>query len=241
MMKLSSIFNLGVAIVLVVPAMTLQSGGARSLEESLKSTVAALERFAGVEQRLNANDATAIADVLASTEPPLADDRTRDARRDELRDALNRLQSELDAVDPAAAARATSAAPVAARASESREASTAAVESDRAASRTTAKSAFEPHGYVADGAKLAHGLYRQARYSEALVVLGDGAQEGEAAYWKARCLEQLGKTDEAIALYKRVIEKSSGRDLERAKEALEFLEWRLKFEQAAPAGAKKSG
>ncbi len=242
MMKFSYATNLGAAIVLLVPAVALQSGGARSLEESLKSTVDALEQFTAIEKRVEAKDPTAVADVLKFTEPPMADEKTRDARRDTLRDAIGELQAEFDSVDPSGAPRVgdDSKSP---RKSSIDSRSSRKSNDDEKSSGKDARTAFEPHGYIADTTRLAKTFYRQARYEEAILILGDTSKDAEAGYWKGRCLEKIGHDDEARIVYAQVVAIAKGHDADRAKEALDFLDWRSKFQKkpASAPTAKKNG
>lgn len=214
MMKNSYAVNVAVAGVLLVPAIALQSGGAQSLQDALAQTISALESLAQVQTRIEVKDPSATTDLLALTEPPIADARTRDALRDELRDSIQRLQSELDAGAPAGEWIALDAAAP-----------------DVPETPTTQAVAFEPHGYVADAARLGRAFFRQGRYAEALAVLGAAQGDAEALYWKARSLEALGKGDEAVAAYKDAVAAAKDeRTIARAKEALEFLEWQRRFD-----------
>jgi tetratricopeptide (TPR) repeat protein len=101
------------------------------------------------------------------------------------------------------------------------------------------KTAFESGDYSADALRLGRAHYRQGEYDKALEALKDG-QDGETLYWKARCLEKLKRESEAIAVYNQVLAlPEAGYAGQRAKEDLEFLEWRLSFERTrAKSGSK---
>ena len=77
---------------------------------------------------------------------------------------------------------------------------------------------YEAEGYTADALRLARVHYKQARYSKALEVLA-GDEGPEPTYWRARCLERLGRYDEALEAYLRVarVDFGSRSDLHAAK------------------------
>jgi tetratricopeptide (TPR) repeat protein len=94
------------------------------------------------------------------------------------------------------------------------------------------KRSFEEPGYTADPLRLAKALYRQGRWEQALSVLDGRATQPEAAYWRARCLDKLGRFDEAAAGYEALVaDPEGGEHARRAREDLEFLRWRREFEQ----------
>jgi len=96
---------------------------------------------------------------------------------------------------------------------------------------TNAKTAFESETYAADALRLGRAHYRQGEYDKALAALESG-QDAESLYWKARCLEKLGREADAIKAYNAVIAlPDGGYSSERAKEDLEFLQWRIAFQK----------
>lgn len=96
---------------------------------------------------------------------------------------------------------------------------------------TNAKTAFESETYAADALRLGRAHYRQGEYDKALAALESG-QDAESLYWKARCLEKLGREADAIKAYNAVIAlPDGGYSSQRAKEDLEFLEWRIAFQK----------
>lgn len=247
MMKHSFATNVGAAIVLLVPAVALQGGDAKSLGESLEKTVAVLDELAGIEKRLAEKDPSAVQDLLRVTEPPFGTDAERDERRDELRDEIQRLQGRYDVLrapgaeplvvgvldDEPAETHGVAPAPSAKPTRDVRPTST------RKPSDAHAPAAFETHGYVADPLKLVRAYFKQARYGEALAVLGDGAADASSNYWRGRCLEKLARRDEALVAYRAARDaKDGGPDAARAKEALEFLEWQARFEAKRAEVAK---
>jgi tetratricopeptide (TPR) repeat protein len=279
MLKFNYALNLGLATLLVVPAVTLGSGGEDSLEATLQRTLKALDQLAAVEERLQNGDATAIPTVLAATEAPLPapaeDPGARDALLESLRHDVARLQSEAEQLEsrPASAAL-PSSAPTTNTAAESSAAttttevpaattglddalraqlarsvgaaaaptSTPAVTTPVAAapSRASNARAFEPAGYAADALRLGRACYRQGRYAEALAAFEQRLEDVECAYWRARTLEKLGRDTEALAGYSAVIaRKDAGTHAERAREDLEFLQWRVDFEQRSKPAEKR--
>jgi tetratricopeptide (TPR) repeat protein len=112
---------------------------------------------------------------------------------------------------------------------------------------SNAKTAFESESYAADALRLGRAHYRQGEFEKALAALESG-QDAESLYWKARCLEKLGRDADAIKAYNAVIAlPDGGYSSQRAKEDLEFLEWRIAFQKtrakntggSAAAGASK--
>lgn len=104
---------------------------------------------------------------------------------------------------------------------------------DDASRSADSKTAFETAGYTADALRLGRAYYRQADYTKALDSFGALPEDPEALYWKARCLEKLRRETEAITAYNKVIAlPNGGYSATRAKEDLDFLEWRLSFESA---------
>jgi tetratricopeptide (TPR) repeat protein len=279
MLKFNYALNLGLATLLVVPAVTLGSGGEDSLEATLQRTLQALDQLAAVEERLQTGDATAIPTVLAATEPPLPapaeDPGARDTLLESLRHDVARLQSEAEqlesrsantavtnpvptqgAIAGSSAATGTAGAPAATtglddalRAQLSRSVGSGAVlpsapsvalPATNAASSASNARTFESVGYAADALRLGRACYRQARYAEALTAFEQRLEDIECLYWRARTLEKLGRDTEALAGYSAVIaRKDAGTYAERAREDLEFLQWRVDFEQRSKPAEKR--
>ncbi|MCC7011024.1 MAG: tetratricopeptide repeat protein [Planctomycetes bacterium] len=278
MLKFNYAINLGLATLLVVPAVTLGTNQNESLEVTLKKTVEALDELAAIEQRLHDKDPGAIHDALRWTEAPLQTPDNRPEVRDELlvglRDEVARLQREAEALEsgsqavelktpeiPAesareivestvdgpttiglddAARRKLSSKPRVAPPSDAGATTAGATAPTKPASstnggKTPAKQSFEPEGFAADAFKLGRAFYRQGRYDQALVNFEGNAKNPEAQYWRARCLEKLGRTADAIVAYGQVSAlPDAGFAAERAKEDLEFLQWRLEFDKSRP-------
>ncbi|MBM3986347.1 MAG: hypothetical protein FJ294_00125 [Planctomycetes bacterium] len=266
MLKFNYALNLGLATLLVVPAVTLGSGGEDSLEATLQRTLKALDQLAAVEQRLQSGDATAIPTVIAATEAalptPAGKPGARDALLDTLRNDIARLQGDAERLEnaeladrlPAATAptgppsAVTNDAPattglddalrarlaVSTVASAPREQDTTAPTPTSGAARS-----FEQAGYYADALHLGRACYRQGRYAEALATFELRLDDIECSYWRARTLEKLGRDTDAIAGFGAVLaRKDAGALAERAREDLEFLQWRVDFEKRS-AGKEK--
>jgi hypothetical protein len=276
MLKFQYAINLGLATVLVVPAVTLGAGENPSLEQLLSRTVAALEELAGIERRLHERDPAAIHDALQWTEAPLALPSADPGARDELltglRGEVARLQRDVDRLGESAVEEALDApagadelAPEGARPEDAPRPATVGLDEGArrwlgsrprpapevvAAPPTSApapeaappgaKRAFEAEGYAADALKLGRAHYRQGRYEVALETFRALA-DAEGQYWKARCLEKLGRSADAIAAYGAVIAREdAGYLAERAAEDLDFLQWRLAFESSRAKNGGKT-
>ncbi|MCY3003347.1 MAG: tetratricopeptide repeat protein [Planctomycetota bacterium] len=269
MLKFNYFTNLGLATLVVVPAVTLGTSQNESLEQTLKRTLHALDQLAAIEQRLNSGDATAVPAALAACELPLPTPPDRPQARDELLETLRgdvaRLEGEIELVESGSGASTTRMKPStndkvqdtdlpappaattglddAARrllgARTSLPVTTPATQPSTANTTRPAPSSartFETDGYAADTLKLGRALYRQSRYAEALTTFEQRREDAECSYWRARTLEKLGRDADAIKAYGEVIElKDAGAHADRAKEDLEFLQWRLSFEKARPA------
>lgn len=102
MMKLTQALNVAVASVLVLPAVTLQSGAPGSLREALEGTLLALETLSGVDRRLAEGAPGAVEAVLAHTEAPLSvpedDPGARDRLLETLRTEVAGLQGRFDRI-----------------------------------------------------------------------------------------------------------------------------------------------
>ena len=268
MLKFNYFTNLGLATLVVVPAVTLGTSQNESLEQTLKRTLHALEQLAAIEQRLGSGDASAVRAALVASELPLPTPPDRPQARDELLETLRgdvaRLEGEVelaesgtsgatprpkpnnaakveDADVPALPAATTGLDDAARRLLGARTSvpvvtPTAQQASTSARPASSTARTFETDGYAADTLKLGRALYRQSRYAEALTTFEQRREDPECSYWRARTLEKLGRDADAIKAYGEVVElKDAGQHAERAKEDLEFLQWRLSFEKARPS------
>lgn len=88
--------------------------------------------------------------------------------------------------------------------------------------------------YSADPVRHARACLRAGRYQEGVDVLRN-SEDPEAMYVKARCLEKLGRLDEAIETLTVVVAQSpEGYQAERAKSDLEFFQWKRDFLALVP-------
>jgi tetratricopeptide (TPR) repeat protein len=260
MMKHNFAVGVALALAVVLPTAALGKQAPETLQQALERTIAALEQLAGIEQRLARHDAGAIRDAIASTEPALTVPANKPQARDEQLDALRHdvvaLQGALDgdmrAGEPAAKPSAHDSQPP----STSSAATTGLDEATRRAlgapasaeqqidgalgSAPAPKRTFEPRGYSADPLELGRALYRREKFGQALVQFESQGTAIEATYWKARCLERLNKTSDAIAAYKQVIASPSAGPLAaRAKDDLDFLTWCTAIQRTAQVPSSK--
>jgi len=85
------------AAMAVVPIF-LGQGSVATLQDALAGTRRALEVLKGLEQRLHDEPSAALGLVLSATEPPSGDEKQRDDHLESLRNEVNLLQMELDAM-----------------------------------------------------------------------------------------------------------------------------------------------
>lgn len=98
------------------------------------------------------------------------------------------------------------------------------------ASRPAQPRTNEGESFTADALRLGHAYYRAGRYTEGLVILSKQTGSVEARYWAARCLEHLGRYDEAAAAYEEVVaNEDAGYLADRAQSDLLFLTWKRDF------------
>lgn len=80
----------------------------------------------------------------------------------------------------------------------------------------------------------ARAAYFAGQYDRALADFEAGVDEASSRYWRARCLEQLGRLEEALTLYDYVVADPAAGDLvERAKGDADFLRWKVDFENGS--------
>lgn len=265
MMRFSVAKTVVVAGLLVVPAVTTQSGPDAGVAKALSDTVAALEKLAGLQDRVASGDANVVEDVIAATEPPILGPRKRDEFLVALREEVNGLRMIAEELPPAPVAGAAppkpgsgdvptvdlqgpppeSGAPVPTvgldddlRRAIERYPLPLAELSPRA-KREPGVRTLEPVGFTADVVRQGRLFYRAERYAEAFTVL-EASKDPEAAYWRARCLERLERTDEAIEALKALIADERAASLaERAGRDLEFLTWKRDFLNSRRRGGEK--
>lgn len=256
------------ASVFVVPVF-LGQGSVASLQDALAGTLRALEVLKSLEQRLQDEPAAALGLILSATETPAGDEVQRERQLEGLRNEVNLLQMELDAMQsPVLGADGAVQSSLGARlALDPAEPATHAgittglddgMRALLSGQRLPRESAPQgqaggadalPAGteaapgtenaYTAD--PLRHGItcYRAGRYAEAYALLAPLA-DASGLYWQARTLERMERLDEAVTLMERAIQKGGdGLDLRRAETDLEFLRWKRDFVKNLPASGGK--
>lgn len=255
------------AAVFVIPALALQGRAPDSLAEALQRTLAALDSLAQIELRVQAGEPGAVQAVLAATEPALPPELRDDAALLVLRGDVARLEAALDAVHAEAGTHVpghVGLGPIDELLQEPAPVATTGLDESMrrrlgeldpvpfpkpasggspVASAAPKLRAFEPEGYAADALRMARAHYKQGRWNDALMLLEQqGGASAAETYWRARCLEKLGRDAEAEAAYQTVVaDPAAGEDAQRAKGDLEFLRWRLDFEARRKSAARKGG
>ena len=257
------------AALFVVPSVAWQDRPA-NLQEALQRTLLTLESLAGLGERIGAGEREAVTQLLVATEPALAAGDQPGLLLTELRGEVAALEIELDTLhaltatgepgaatnvlDPGRVVPATtglddrtrallgSLTPQVGAQAEPVGPGRPGAEPGTTTSRAPdARRSFEEPGYTADPLRLARAYYRTGRWEEALALLDGRGDTPEEVYWRARCLDKLGRFDEATSAYQSVVDDPrAGEQAQRAREDLEFLRWRRSFEQrrkaAGPAG-----
>ena len=96
----------------------------------------------------------------------------------------------------------------------------------------------EAEGYSADPVRQARACYKAGQYERGLKLVQPLTGDYDAVYWTARMLEMLDRDAEALAAYERAAQMPlpDGK-VNRAERDLEFLRWRLDFEDAQVGSA----
>lgn len=266
MLRFQTAITSALASLLVVPVF-LGQGQVASLSDALSGTRRALEVLKGLEKRLHDDPAGALGLVLSATEAPNGDDVGRERQLEGLRNEVNLLQMELDALQSPVlgpdgavqSALGTNFSAESQRAAQPLAITTGLDDSMRAlltqapgvrALRSEPREATpkgegrpaapDENAYSAD--PLRHGItcYRAARYAEAYELLAPLA-DANALYWQARTLERLERLDEAVKVMERALAKGGeGFEARRAQTDLEFLRWKRDFVKSLPPGSEKA-
>jgi hypothetical protein len=267
MLKLAQFIHMGLATLLVVPAVTLQDAPAGDLRGALSETVRALESLADIDRRLKAGDASGVDLILQSSETPGLSAKDTDSLLFDLRNGVSQLQQELDEILASSAGPspmdATAVGPIlngnttppntrpgvpsngdahtglndAQRERIGDIRPPVPVHEPQAVARSTRKS-FEPKGFSADPVLHGRAYYRAGRYAEGLSLLSTVPDDVKAIYWSGRCLEKLEREEDAIGMYRRVIDTpDAGYLADRARLDIDFLEWKLRFKNDGPGRA----
>jgi len=253
---------------LLVPGLRSQDA-TRGLERSLAETMRALEVLAGIQRGIEARHPAAIQLAKQATEPANGEARVRDNRLVTLRDEVNRLQAMNDRMQGASTqaheVESTLSAPppgseesmprVIVSTGLSEEARSELVglalphssgahpTATNSGPAATSAAPVDAGQLAADPLRQAQVLYRAGRYEECSAQLKRFENEPEPAWWRARALERLGRTSEALECYRRAMENAPKDSTlqKRATHDCEFLQWKLDFQKklAPQAGVKE--
>ena len=98
---------------------------------------------------------------------------------------------------------------------------------------------LEAEGYSADPLAQAVAAYRAKRFADALIVLGEPGDSAHLWFWRARILDSLDRSKDALDAYTKVIELDpESFDAKQAAVEVEFLEWRRAFESKLPSATR---
>ena len=256
-MRAGYVSHMLLCALFAVPAVTLQGVDLDSLSAALNATMVALEELTGLEQSSQGRNASSISRICELTEAPSSDPARRDGMLESLRREVSELQMRVDGQLGAPVQPRTEnglgvlerpSAPTQGLSDAMRAALSGANDGFLGGSldalpggsvrSALASAAFEPQGYAADPLRLAITCFRAGIYSKALLALGDRNDQA-SRYWRARCLDRLGRGNEAQAEFEKVAADASGVELaDRAREELEFLRWRLSLSAPVKSAAK---
>jgi tetratricopeptide (TPR) repeat protein len=244
MLKFTYITSLGILGMFAVPP-ALQGTGSFGLEKALDETIAALDQLTETQSTLTAGDYSAVEALLSSTEPPVAAPQEATAIKNKLRDDVSRLQMALDTLESDYVLPPVTVESVGVK---SKQRSTGLTDEQRSeiggilvpvpGGKQTSEilteegtASFERAGFTADYARHGRAYYRAGRYDEGITLLRHAPDsDAEAMYWRGRCLERVGRLNEAVAAYAMVIENPSAGSLAgRAQDDRGFLEWKIAF------------
>jgi tetratricopeptide (TPR) repeat protein len=250
---------------LLIPGLQSQDA-TRGLERSLAETTRALEVLAGIQRGIESRHPAAIQLARQATEPPSGEARVRDNRLVTLRDEVNRLQAMSDRMQgPGTQAReveSTLSAPPPAEGELGPRVIVSTGLSQSARDELTGTALPPGHGVrqaaqseagaapgaprdageqAADPLRQAQVLYRAGRFEECAAQLKRLDSEPEAAWWRARALERLQRSADALECYRRAAQGAPKDSTlqKRAAQDLEFLEWKLDFLKKLAGGSAK--
>ncbi len=250
MLKFQQVINMGIASILVIPAVALQGDRGQGLEAALEDTIAALDHLVRVRDTRDVADPETREMIVAATEAPIAAGPQRDQYLDTLRRDVNVLTMQLESVEQSPKQRqmiqGSSNAPQVdfngtgrtsqptTGLSEQERRNLAGIQAPLPGvnmKAPIATIAIEEDGFVVDRLLLGQSYYRAGRYLESAEILSRQPGNAEAVYWYARCLEKLERFDEAIDLYGSVLKLTESTYLaDRARNDLEFLTWKREFQ-----------
>ncbi len=225
------ISNLILCALLCAPVLALRGQDPVDLRERLVAVVNSLATFGDVQKRVEARDLSVVPELLAMSEAGPIDPEAAESEMVALRTRVNALQEILDA--RAVWVGEISQAPGLVKESALHGMSTGASATKVPAVTAThtedgSKVAFEGQDFIADRTRLGRACWRGGRYLEGVAALEPLAGDPKADYWRARCLEKLGRATESLELYGKVIQIAGDSPEGRsARDDREFLEWSM--------------
>lgn len=264
MMKLTGALGSCLAALVVVPTTALSpqesDGALTSLRVALDRTVQSLELLGGLRARVEAGERLPLPVLRELTEEPLPAGPKRDADLERLRTRVGLLQQELDLAEARSASGVPGTAPAPAKPAsepqprpgvsrgltpgELEELARLGAAGEAGASPAVPAVAplpADPSQYSADPLLHAQACYRAGMYQRGVDVL-QGDDSSPAVYWRARCLEQLGRLDQAVDLYQKLAARSEDPTWsQRAQANLEFVRWKQQFDERFSRTARGGG
>jgi len=252
MMKNHHALCLGLATLLVVPAVGGRGQDGLDLVGRLSRTIQAIEELAGIQTQLSTGDRDGVNNILAATEKATLEPEQRDQYLAQLRKDVSSLRMTYDkavAADPSHAARPIPAPtdgtqpallPIATTGLDpaTRRALTGTLgpldrrgtqglpsRPENTAARADQKRSLEPDpGFTADAVRQGRLLVRAGRHAEAAEILAPYVGNVGGRYWLGRATAELGFLPEAIELLESVkTDPDAGSFASRAELDLRFL------------------
>ncbi|MCZ6597371.1 MAG: CDC27 family protein [Planctomycetota bacterium] len=274
-MRFHSAISTGLAAMLVLPVAPFLTGDGdlEALERALRDVARSLDVLTGIQEHTQSGEPAPAGLVAKVTESPFLEARGRDERLQTLRNEVNLLQTELDALESRSISiRADTVAPMAPRAtmegtapppadgSAAEEVGTGLDQELRELLEWTGRpphserrapvpvpapgtdsgsgsdsGSGEPVGYSADPLRHAQASFRAGRFADGLALCRRIANDPHARLWEARCLERLGRLDEAIDILSQAVDQLPAGHIEkRARGDLEFYLWKRDFLSKLP-------
>jgi hypothetical protein len=261
MMKNHQALCLGLATLLVVPAVGSRGQDDLDLLGRLSRTVQAIEELAGIQSKIAAGDRSGIDSILAATEKATLGPEERDEYLARLREDVSHLRMTYDkavAADPARAAKhfpsptddgsRRDAFPIATTGldPEARQTLSGTLgpldRNGNSVSRSRSKNGPQRAGqrrslesdplFTADAVRQGRLLVRARRYSEAAEILRPHVEDVGGRYWLGRATSELGFLTEAVELLESVkADPEAGSYASRAELDLRFLTVRRDLER----------
>lgn len=227
MLKHHTLICTGLAATFAVPVLTGQEG---DLAARLAGTVSALEELLQLQPAVASGEAQAIERVLQLTSEPLPQTPQREQRLAQARGDVARLAAQLDALEAADLER------IAADPSRTDLSPAQRTRAAAGGSVPTSPTRFEGAGFTADAVREARLLIRAKRFEEALTTLSALTDSDEATYLRARAHQGLGRTAEALELFRALAAQESEADVVRwSRQEVRMIELRQRLD------AKKGG